>query len=239
MSKYDLIKQKCTICSSDFCKGKTESGTRFLKRRFCSRVCYWQNMVGRRLNPFSEEHKKKIGNGNRGKIHSKEQNEKHSQRIKGSIPWNKGKTGIYTETTRLLIGTKTKEGMSNPLLRKKLSELAKERIGYWKGKHRPDMMGDKHFAWKSNATSVNDKIRKSLEYKNWRLAVFQRDNYTCQECGDRGVTLHADHIKPFAYFSELRLVIENGQTLCVPCHKRTPTYGTGARKLYEVKVKNV
>ena len=28
-----------------------------------------------------------------------------------------------------------------------------------------------------------------------------------------------DHIKPFAWFSDLRFDVSNGQTLCVDCHK--------------------
>jgi 5-methylcytosine-specific restriction endonuclease McrA len=93
--------------------------------------------------------------------------------------------------------------------------------------------GENNHLWKGGVTPLNKKIRTSKEYKDWRVAVFERDNYTCQDCGSRGVELHADHIKPFAYFAELRLVIENGKTLCVPCHKKTETYGNGARKLYE------
>lgn len=82
-----------------------------------------------------------------------------------------------------------------------------------------------------NKTSEAKKIRSSLEYRDWRIAVFARDNYTCQECGNRGMTLNADHIKPFAYYPELRLVIENGRTLCHPCHKKTSTYGGKGRRL--------
>jgi 5-methylcytosine-specific restriction endonuclease McrA len=59
----------------------------------------------------------------------------------------------------------------------------------------------------------------------WRKAVFERDDYTCQMCGIRGTQLNADHIKPFRFFPALRWELANGRTLCVPCHRKTPTYG--------------
>lgn len=47
-------------------------------------------------------------------------------------------------------------------------------------------------------------IRVSLQYRNWRRVVFERDNYTCQnpDCGAksskyRRVCLNVHHIKPF------------------------------------------
>ncbi len=79
--------------------------------------------------------------------------------------------------------------------------------------------------------STNDKrIRKSIEYKLWRSAVFQRDKYQCMNCGVHSgcwhtVCLQADHIRPFALFPELRFNVENGRTLCLACHKKTETYG--------------
>ena len=78
--------------------------------------------------------------------------------------------------------------------------------------------------WKGGITPINKAIRNSTEYKLWRTAVFERDDYTCIWCFTRGTTIHADHIKPFAYFPELRFAIDNGRTLCVPCHKTTDTY---------------
>ncbi|MEK7144983.1 MAG: HNH endonuclease [Patescibacteria group bacterium] len=93
--------------------------------------------------------------------------------------------------------------------------------------------GDKSSFWRGGKTSKNALIRSSYQYKNWRTAVFARDNFTCVDCGVRGGKLHADHIKPFALFPDLRLDISNGRTLCVPCHKKTPTYLKSGRKLVE------
>lgn len=86
--------------------------------------------------------------------------------------------------------------------------------------------------WKGGITPINKLIRSSKEYKLWRKSVFERDNYTCQFCKVRGGTLQADHIKPFAYYPELRFSLDNGRTLCVECHKKTDTYKARAKKLY-------
>lgn len=84
--------------------------------------------------------------------------------------------------------------------------------------------GEKSHFWRGGVSKVNKLIRKSLEYKVWREAVFKRDNYTCTGCHTRGGELHADHIKQFAYFPELRLELSNGRTLCRKCHEKTPTW---------------
>ena len=77
--------------------------------------------------------------------------------------------------------------------------------------------GDQAPRWKG-ALSGNEKIRKSIEYRLWREAVFARDNWTCKKCQKRGVSLHAHHIKSFSKYPELRLAIDNGITHCKVCH---------------------
>lgn len=118
------------------------------------------------------------------------------------------------------------------------------RFCYWismKGKKRKYIMtdqtkrklseshkGSKSYSWKGGITSVNQAIRNSLEYEEWRKAVFERDNYICRICGKIGGYLNADHIKPFAFYPELRFELSNGRTLCEGCHKQTDTFGVKA-----------
>lgn len=95
--------------------------------------------------------------------------------------------------------------------------------------------GDKAFNWKGGLTTINERVRKSLEYRLWRESVFKRDSYTCVWCKKVGGVLNADHIKPFALYPELRFAVDNGRTLCVPCHKTTDTYGG---KIIKIRLTN-
>jgi hypothetical protein len=94
------------------------------------------------------------------------------------------------------------------------------------GKPIYSIRGVNHWAWKGGVTNKNDIIRRSVSYKNWRKAVFERDNYTCVECSKQGA-IFADHIKGFAEYPDLRFDIDNGRTLCRGCHY----YATYKRKM--------
>ena len=123
-----------------------------------------------------------------------------------SMGYKKGYKSVFSKKTRTKISEANKGKKWTPEMRKKLS-----------GKN-------SHF-WKGGITPLNERLRKTIDYASWRIAIFKRDNYTCQICSQRGVQLHADHIKPFSLFPDLRLAIENGRALCVDCHKQTDTYG--------------
>jgi len=73
--------------------------------------------------------------------------------------------------------------------------------------------------------------RESIRYKLWRLAVFERDNFTCQKCKQKGGKLVAHHLKSWTKYPKLRYEISNGKTLCLQCHYKTHNYGWRAKWL--------
>jgi len=85
-------------------------------------------------------------------------------------------------------------------------------------KNFPRFAGEKAANWRGEITKFNKLQRTTVEARLWREAVFSRDAWTCQACGQIGKILHAHHIKAFAKYPELRFAIDNGQTLCKPCH---------------------
>ncbi len=109
--------------------------------------------------------------------------------------------------------------------------------GWNKGKKSP--IREKHWNWKGGITEPIIKIRRSFEYKNWRTAIFERDDYTCVLCSARNgegkkVVLNADHYprsfseiisknKITLYEESLNCIdlwdISNGRTLCLGCHR--------------------
>lgn len=100
-------------------------------------------------------------------------------------------------------------------------ECASERMSHQSGadNHMYGRTGSKHPNWQGGITPEHSIIRNSFAMKSWRKAVFERDSFTCQLCGDdNGGNLNAHHIKPFALYPELRFDVDNGLTLCESCH---------------------
>ena len=90
--------------------------------------------------------------------------------------------------------------------------------------------GKDHWNYKNGSGSERHRDMQRDEYKQWRKAVFERDNYTCQTCKATGVYLQADHIKQWAFFPELRYDLNNGRTLCIDCHEKTDSFPIQLRR---------
>ena len=110
--------------------------------------------------------------------------------------------------------------------KRKISKVLREKeIGFTKG-YRP---------WNYTGSHINllERIRKSFLYRQWRSDVFTRDDFTCQNCGERGGRLNADHhpkmfieviVENNITNTDLAIQcselwnINNGRTLCRECH---------------------
>lgn len=189
----------------------------------------------------TEYHKKIISDSQKGRIPWNKGKKigpmTQSQKDKISLGCKRNGVGNWMNGTRHTEERKKKmsmmfSGIGNPFYGKRHTKDSIERMSNFKPGHTPwnkgrpfiEVRGEKHWRWNNGATPKNHAIRNSLEYKLWRRAVFDRDKYTCVFCGNMGGRIEADHIKPFAFYPELRFELSNGRTLCKPCHKKTDTY---------------
>lgn len=176
----------------------------------------------------------KIGVGNKGRIR-KPLTEKQKERLRVVMKERKEKLGFInspesiqkmketrmsrggwkqTEETKKKISIAHKGIKKPPMTPEHCKNISLGKLG----KSNYKIKGDKCHLWKGGITPENHKVRDSLEYKIWRRAIFSRDNFTCQKCSQWGGKLRAHHINNFSDFPELRLIVENGITLCKECH---------------------
>ena len=194
------------------------------------RKSYWKwGWIAKNDNP--NKGKKFLARGMKGELnpffdkhHSKEMLEFIHLRVKEYYrthsAWNKG-------LTKEINGSVHQYALS----------ISKTRKGKFKGKDNSNWKGEK------SQTRLILRIKELPEYKEWRLKVYQRDNYTCQDCGDdKGKNLEAHHKKAFSKMlreNNITSVIEaqlckelwdidNGITLCKKCHRLTNNYGAKA-----------
>ncbi|MEK6829350.1 MAG: HNH endonuclease signature motif containing protein, partial [Nanoarchaeota archaeon] len=145
----------------------------------------------------------------RGRIVTKEQREKIGKKNKGKPGWSKGKT--VNEDSRILAGPRN--GMYG-----KIHTVTTR--NYISTKNRGRFASEKNPNWQGGITTINQKIRNSYNFDQWRNSVFQRDNWICQECLKNGGELHPHHIKKFSKYPLLRFDTNNGITLCELCHDK-------------------
>ena len=111
---------------------------------------------------------------------------------------------------------------------------------HWLGKKRLSTTGEMNPLWRGGITKLQDQVRTCLEMKLWKRKILIRDNFNCIFGGkEHGNKLAVDH-HPIQFAQALvdnqittldeaikctqLWDINNGRTLCIPCHKKTDTY---------------
>jgi len=138
------------------------------------------------------------------------------------IPWNKGTKGICKAWNKgLETGIKPWLGKKRPkeMEKMRIANIGRKHTRMTRQKQSNAHKGEKSYSWKGGITPKNKIIRRSIELRLWREAVFARDNFTDQKTKIRGGKLHAHHIQNFAQYPELRTSIENGITFSKESHK--------------------
>lgn len=143
-------------------------------------------------------------------------------------------------------------GVINPFqseeLKVKMKETMIEKYGVPYNMQRPEMkllyLNGKHNNFYIDGRSENDEgIVDSSQHRIWRKAVYERDNYICQCCGySQGGILNAHHLYSRNLHKDKRNDIENGVTLCKPCHvefHNTYGYGDNTLEQYQDWTSNV
>ncbi len=67
--------------------------------------------------------------------------------------------------------------------------------------------------------NISDHARRSPFLRHWRRICLQRDNYSCQLCGEVDGRLDVHHRLPFRHNKADRAIVANGITLCHKHHQ--------------------
>jgi len=178
--------------------------------------------------------KKKVSNAKKGEknpMWSKRTSEETKQKIRkshkksGVGKWMIGKHHSE-ETKKKISEANMGHDPTYGMLGRHHSEATRIRLSkMFKGKKGPN--------WKGGVTPLSKRLRKSIEFKNWRESVFERDDYTCWICERKGEKLHPHHLKKWSDYPKLRFVVSNGLTLCEFCHKIYTSFGKNKAVMIE------
>lgn len=144
-------------------------------------------IIGNKGKQLSEEHRQKIGNGNRGKKHSEEWINKQRQKVIGNTPWNKGLT---IEDDRVKKYAR-KKGQFNH------TEETKIKISNSKKGISPNI---------KNIEARNKKISDKLKGK----PKSEEHTEKCRKVAVGRIWVHNDLVSKMIYPNELEQYINNG-----------------------------
>ncbi len=80
--------------------------------------------------------------------------------------------------------------------------------------------GDKNPNWDGGCSPERQSEYARSAWKELIKVILKRDNYTCQQCGNKNGKFNVHHIKKWSRFPLLRFSPSNLITLCIKCHKK-------------------
>ncbi len=206
-----MLSKKCVKCGKEFPKPYTRSKVEWEKTKYCSQKCRRNDpktcvICGTVFRP-------------RGKV--RKLSAQYCSKKCADIP-KKGIIPANIEQARANSPIQKGNTLAKALRGKPRPPFSEEWLKNMGQAFRKTTLnkGPNHWNWKGGITEENHKIRTSSEYMDWRMKVFQRDRFSCVECGYHGQDIVADHIQPFSLYPDLRFEVENGRTLCIPCDRK-------------------
>lgn len=104
--------------------------------------------------------------------------------------------------------------------------------------HSENIKGKDNPNYNPNITDEEREKGRNIEgYTEWIKAVYEKDNYTCQCCGDnKGGNLNAHHLNGYNWDKGHRTDVDNGICLCKKCHDELhKIYGYGYNTIAQFK----
>lgn len=211
----------CISCLKEYYKLKWKSQKKFENQKYCSRSCInlWRTKAKKINNYLELNIKKCLECNNQIKFPKYRVSKKN---------WDKR---IYCS-----LECRNKNHKLNSIPHKKWSEnwRYKKELHFCKEcgfeKNTPNIKickkcTTKKLRWVNHpnykdGSSINQR-NYSYEYKKWRMDVFKRDCFSCQECWYKWKDIQAHHIKTVKNSPNLIHDINNWITLCIKCHNKT------------------
>lgn len=256
MKTLNVDSKSCLECGDVFCKKSSTSRKKWLIMKYCSQKCSIKNTtvqnldfdrsllrghvpwnkgkIGLHLNPATEF--KKGNQINLGRTRLDMQGEKNFKWVESII------TSCAHCSKELRIKPHQVKNRTRNFCNRECWALGT------RGRGSPVFRGEEAVA------RFRNRVAQLPEYREWHAEVLKRDGYQCVLCKTihtKSHPLEVDHIKRFFSIVQENGImnieqareckelwdVENGRTVCRPCHRTLDTYGTKGLKRSKLKNK--
>ncbi len=259
-----FVKEICILHSCSYCKRPAKVRFKTGKRSWCcedniakcpairarnsrtaKKLVGWKHSKATRQKMseaqkgriITDEHRKRLSESHLGMKHT----EKAKATMRGRIPWNKGKTDVYSDETRNQISNSLKGNIpwnkGKPRSKKTRKKISLSHVGKVLSIEHRQAIGDAHKGQKrsietrlkmsqvaagKNSSQWKGGIAKEPYSQEWTVElkerIKKRDNHCCQnpDCWQSNTRLTVHHID----YNKKNCNLRNLITLCASCNSR-------------------